>query len=158
MEIKFKKMELKDDEITVKIIGEAFGHKINMKISILQLAKIFGTDQKVGEECESIGFGSFELEEKCEETRELIKKFPNIINGWTKEIKFDYVSVEDGLWKDRSKDPNIIWIFAEDLVGWDNEGILIDFPKEIYDKMLKGKEFEVFVRPLSLVLSIKDKS
>ncbi len=157
MEIPFKEMKLDNDGITVRIIGEAFGYKIPMKVSILQLAKIFGADKEVGEECESIGFGSEELEEKCEETRKLIEKFPNI-KVWNNEVKFDYSSVEDSSWKSKSSNPNIIWVYAEDIVGWNNEGILIDFPKELYDKRLKGKNFEVFVKPFSVKFEIKEDS
>ena len=157
MEISFKEMKLDNDEITVKTTGEAFGYKIPIKLSILQLAKIFGTDREVGEECESIGFGSQELEEKCEETKELIKKFPDI-RVWNNEVKFDYTSVEEISRKSVSSNPNVIQIYAEDIVGWNNEGILTDFPKELYDKELKCKKFEVSVKPFSVIFDIGENS
>jgi len=50
----------------------------------------------------------------------------------------------------RSTDPNIIEIYAEDIVGWDNEGIRIKFPIELYKKLLEGKNFKVFVKLFSV--------
>src|SRR3989338_1115947 len=153
----FKEMKLEEDEITVIIIGEAFGYKIPMKMSILQLAKIFAIDRVVGDECESTSFGSEELEDKCEETRELVRNFPNI-KLWNNKIKFDYVSVTDNSNDRDSSDmkDKVVSIYAEDLVGWNNEGIKISFPKELYVKQLKEKKFDVFVKPFSLILKIKD--
>ncbi len=157
MKIPFKEMKLDDDGIKVRIIGEAFGYKIPMKVSILQLAKIFGRDKEVVEECGKAGFGSEELEEKCEETRGLIEKFPDI-KVWDNKLKFDYVSVEDNSWKRKSSNPDVIQVYAEDLVGWNNEGILIALPKELYDKELRGKQFEMFVKPFLAEFDIKKSS
>lgn len=136
-------MELSEDRNTVKIVGECSGHKVRMEISILQLAKIFGTDREVGDECERIGFGSVELEDKCAETRELIKKFPDV-KVWERKIEFTYVRAS-------ARDEKSVDIYAEDLVGWSNEGLRIDFPKEIFDSELKGK-FRVFATPFSVKL------
>ena len=159
--ITFKKMELLENHNTVKIVGDCFGHQVTMEISILQLAKIFGTDKEISQEVEN-DFGSTEYEDKCDETREYVKKFPEI-KVWNNELEFGYVSVEDQKWvkefrenkfQEKSINPKTIGIYAEDIVGWDNEGIRIDFPKEIYDKDLKGKEFRVFVSPFSVDLRI----
>ena len=75
MKIDFKQMKLLEDNITVKIIGDYLKNKIIIKLSILQIAKIFGTDKKI---IDKLDFGSIEDEYKCDETREYVKKFPNI--------------------------------------------------------------------------------
>lgn len=157
-----RKMKLLENQNTVKIIGDCFGHQVTMEISILQLAKIFGTDKEISQKVET-DFGSTEYEDKCDETREYVKKFPEI-EVWDKELEFGYVSVEDQKWvkefrenkfQEKSINPKTIGIYAEDIVGWDNEGIRIDFPKEIYDKELKDKKFKVFVSPFYVDLRIK---
>jgi plasmid maintenance system antidote protein VapI len=86
-------MELLENQNTVKIIGDCFGHQVTMEISRLQLAKIFGTNKEVLKKVEN-DFGSKEYEDRCEETREYVKKFPEI-KVWNNELGFGYVSVED---------------------------------------------------------------
>ena len=147
----FRSMRLLDDMNTVKIIGDCLGHRVTIKISVLQLAKIFGTDKEVVQEVGD-GFGSEEYEDRCDETREHIKRFPEI-DVLRDELEFGYVSVEDETWAKRSADPQTIGIYAEDIVGWGNEGIRIDFPKEIFNHKLKGKKFRVLVSPFYAVLN-----
>lgn len=146
-------MELLKNQNTVKIFGDCFGHRVIMEISIFQLAKIFGTDKEIVQEVEN-NFGTEEYEDKCNETREYVKKFPKI-DVWDKKLEFDYVSVEDESWAQRTTDPNIIGIYAEDIVGWNNEGIKIKFPKGVFDQELKDKKFKVFVNPFSVELRIE---
>ncbi len=159
MKIIFKKMELLEDGNTVKITGDCFGQEVVIEISILQLAKIFGKDKEVVQEIES-DFGSEEYEDRCDETREYIKRFPEI-DVQDKGLEFGYVSVESRSWVKEfrenkfQKQPTkleMIGIYAEDLVGWNNEGIRIDFPKEIFNRELKDREFKVFVSPFSVEL------
>lgn len=154
-------MELLENQNTVKVIGDCFGHQVIMEILILQLAKIFGTDKEVLKEVEN-DFGSTEYEDRCDETREYVKKFPEI-KVWNNKLEFDYVSVEDQKWVKESREnkfqeklinPETIGIYAEDIVGWGNEGIRIDFPRELYDKELKDKKFGVFVSPFSVDLRL----
>ena len=81
---------------SVVIDGESvspnsWGEKAEIKMSILQLAKIWGTDRISVSEVED-SFGSDELEDKCDETREEVKKFPDF-EFWNKEIKIEDVSV-----------------------------------------------------------------
>lgn len=146
-------MEHLENQNTVKIIGDCLGHHVTMNISILQLAKIFGTDKEVGGELGN-DFGTEEYEDKCDETREYVKKFPEI-NVWNKELEFNYISVENEGWAKKSTNPETIGIYAEDIVGWNNEGLRIDFPKEIYNQKLKEKKFRVFVSPFSVELILE---
>ncbi len=148
--ITFKKMKLLKDQNTVKIVGDCFGHEVLIEISILQLAKIFGTDREVVQEAED-DFGSKEYEDKCNETREYVQKFPEI-DVWNKELEFSYVSVENEGWARRSTNPETIRIYAEDIVGWNNEGIRIEFPKEIFNQKLKDKKFRVFMSSFAVEL------
>lgn len=152
--ITFKKMELTEDQNTVRITGDCFGHEVKIELSILQLAKIFGTDREVGYEIKD-DFGSTEYEDKCEETRKYVKQFPDI-HVWDTEMEFGYVSTEDESWAAKSKDPRKIKIYAEDIVGWDNEGIRIDFPAEVFNKEIKGKKFGVFSSPFYVELKTKE--
>jgi len=154
--IEFKSMKLSEDGRTVIIKGVCLGHHTKIEISILQLAKIFGTDRKVGNKLSEIGFGSEELEDECDETRDYVKKFPEI-TVWERELEFPEVSVEDESWAERSTDPEIIWIHAEDIKGWSNEGLRIDFPKKIYDSELKGKNFGVYATPFYVYLRKDDR-
>jgi len=143
--ITFKGMDLLKDRNTVKIIGDCFGSLVVIEISILQLAKVFGTDRNIGQEIGS-NFGSKEYEDKCEETREYIKKYPNV-EVWDKEIEFKDVSVDIENATRKSMYPETVGIYAEDIVGWDNEAVRIYFPEKVYNQTLKDKKFKVFVSP-----------
>jgi hypothetical protein len=146
---KITSMKLKEsDDNIVQIIGICQEQEAKAELSVLQLAKIFGSDKKVISEVEN-DFGSVEYEDKCEEIKALIKSFPNIKTA-EKEIEFDYVSI--GNIKE-----NAIEIYAEDIVGWNNEGLRIDFPFEIYDKYLQGKKFKVFMTSNKIKFIIEDK-
>jgi hypothetical protein len=136
--IEFKKMKLKEDNVTVEIIGDCFGHKINIELSILQLAKIFGADKDIGAKLQTEGFGSEELEKQCNETRELIEKFPDI-KYWNNKVEFTDPSVSN--WE-QENNKEFIGIFAEDLCGWSNEGIGIKFPTKLYDEIFKEKSIQ----------------
>ena len=137
MVIKMNKAEIKEDK-RVKISGSVasslnYGEKIIIDISILQLAKLWSTDRKIAEELELEGFGSAELEEKCTETLGLLDKFPEI-SIWDKEIEFGEVSFL-GKPNDRDLEDNegkIVRIYAEDLVGWNGEGVEVKLKKEVY--------------------------
>lgn len=150
-------MRLKEDSRTVQIEGEIvnpfkiYKEKINIEMSILQLAKVWGTDRKAVSKVEN-EFGSEELEDLCEETKEEIKNFP--IEFWNKEIKCGYVNTTDKTNDRDSPDmkTQIVRIYGEDLCGWDNEGILVEIPKEIYDKELKGKKIEMILEPVLIKL------
>ena len=43
--------------------------------------------------------------------------------------------------------PETVGIYAEDIVGWDNEAVRIYFPEKVYNQTLKDKKFKVFVSP-----------
>jgi hypothetical protein len=145
MIIKFEKIGLNEEGNTVNIIGDL---GINIKMSILQLAKVWETDKSVMSKLEN-NFGSNELENQCKETRDLIKKFPDIKFD-EKEIKFDDISFRE------TKEENIR-IYAEDIVGWNNEGITIEMSKKIYDENLDRKEFFMILIPNGIKLEIKKK-
>jgi hypothetical protein len=144
--ILIKKTRLLKNKTTVKIIGETtspscYGQEIKADLSILQLAKVWGTDRKIADELSSTGFGSHKLEDKCTETKNLIKKFPNI-SLWNKKTKFDYVKLTD------SKK----MIYAEDIVGWNNEGIRIKISKKIHDYLSEksNKKLSLYMTPFKI--------
>ena len=164
MIIEFKKMELKENSIgkTVQIEGQivnpsGFKDKILIEMSILQLAKIWNTDKKIVTKLKN-DFGSPELEDQCEKTKEKIRKFPNV-EFLDKEIKIDDVYLESSVKYDNTKNnqeikERIIKIFVEDIVGWGNEGIRMDLPKEIYDKAINRKEFKFILTPTLIKLEV----
>src|SRR3989344_3704857 len=91
----FKKMNVSDDELKVSILSEYISEEVTIKMSVLQLAKIFGVDKEVIKEMEGnkcCGYGSVELEEKCKEIREVIKKFPEY-SGEGKTIIIKDISI-----------------------------------------------------------------
>jgi uncharacterized secreted protein with C-terminal beta-propeller domain len=143
MKIDFKKIKLSKDKNSVEITGTP---DTKIKMSILQLARIWGLDKKITEEA-LFHFGSEKLEMQCNETRELIKKFPKIkLEG--REMKISSVDI-------LTKDDKILKIIGEDLCGWNNEGIKIEMSKKIYDKNLDGKEFSMRLNPKEIELRIK---
>jgi hypothetical protein len=145
MKIDFKKIELSKDKNSVEITGT---QDTKIKMSILQLARIWGSDRKITDEA-VFHFGSEKLEMQCNETRELIKKFPNI-KLEEKEIKISFVDI-------LTKDNKTLKIFGEDICGWNNEGIKIEMSKKIYDENLDGKEFSMILMPNGIKLEIKKK-
>ena len=160
--IAFEKMLLSEDQNTVKIIANCFEHRVVVELSILQLAKIFGTDKDVFETMET-SFGSTKYEERCDETRRYVQRFPEI-NIENNTVEFRYVSVTDQEYRaenmqyqaqEASNHPETISVYAEDIVGWDNEGIRIRMPRKIYENELKGTRFGVLVRPFSIDLKTK---
>ncbi len=130
MKINFKKMSIEDDERTALIVGDYKNVEIRIKMSVLQLAKIWGVDKNVTEELDR-GFGSEELEDECEEVRALIKKFPNIKVENNKLIFDGYSFIDETIDRD-SFEKKFVSVFVEDITGWSNEGIEIKIPKEIY--------------------------
>ncbi|MGD9276800.1 MAG: hypothetical protein PVJ67_06535 [Candidatus Pacearchaeota archaeon] len=150
MIIEFKKMKLNGENMQVKILGESVssnshGEKVDISMSILQLAKVWGTDREVSD-LEN-GFGSWELEKQCEETKKLINKFPEV-KFWDKEVEC-YESKIGG------KNGDNIEILGEDISGWNGEGISIEMPFEVYDKEINGKDFDIILTPFTIILRIK---
>jgi hypothetical protein len=140
VEITFKEMSLSFDGRTVFIKGDFFGEVVDVKLSVLQLAKVFGSDKIIAQEAEQ-NFGSEELEDKCTETRDVVKNFPNI-DVWTNNVELS------DCWIDSSEiDKGIIRIFGENMCGWENKGILIRMSREIYGKVLGGKDFKIILTP-----------
>jgi hypothetical protein len=138
--INFEKMKLSEDKRSVFIAGKSFGYSVTIKMSIIQLAKIFGTDRELSG-LDYDGLVSGELEDNCKETREFVQKYPEI-QVWDSFILFDSISVKEV--------ENNIQIFAEDISGWDNEGIYITIPKEIFEKIVNSKILELFVDPFGI--------
>ena len=149
-------MKILDDERNVQIIGEYKDEEVEIKLSVLQFAKVFQCDKEVLKEQEANGWGSIELEDKCEEIREIIRKFPS---GRIRknEIKVDYVSIRDNSRDRDSSDmkEKIVRIYGEDLSGWENEGIMINFPVDLFRKDLKGREFDFILKSDSIELRKK---
>lgn len=126
----------------VRIIADWHGYQATVELSILQLAKIFGTD---GEVIRELGFGNEEYESRCDETRACVERFPNIQVA-DRELEFGSVTVTEHV----ETKPGFVQILAEDIVGWDNEGMSIEVPRVVFDQLKGG--FRVFVRPFSVVL------
>lgn len=149
-------MQILNDERTVKIIGEYKNKEMEIKLSVLQLAKVFQCDKEVLKEQEEYGWGSEELEDKCEEIRDIIKKFPDVEIG-NNEIEVGYTSLVNKSLDRDSEDmkDQVVRVFGEDLCGWGNEGILIRFPVELYNQDLQGKEFDFILKQDSIELKFK---
>jgi hypothetical protein len=149
IEIKFENMKLLKDERTVKIKGKYKGKRIEIILSILQLAKLWNTDKKVLEKLNDPEFdlGYIDLlEYECKETRKMISKFPNVNLPKNKiEIPYPYVDT-------RPTKQHTIMISGMDLCGWDNEGIYIYFPEELYPNELKEKKFDFILKQNSIEL------
>ncbi len=152
MKIEFKEMKLANDGISVEIKGKSvsanyFGEDVDVKMSVLQLAKMWGTDRNAGEACEESGWGSKELEDKCDETKNEIKKFPDV-KYWNKEIE----CYEGGVINNEGE---MVDIYGEDISGWNNEGIIMKMSKEIYDKEIGEKKFKVILNPMTITLRVE---
>ena len=144
LKIKIENFETTNKKVKIKgkIISEINkGKEIKTEISILQLAKIWETDKEVLKELRKTWFGSKELESKCLQTQKLIKKFPKIPTR-NNEVSFDYTSVKDNIINTDSqgKKEELVKIFAEDLNGWEGEGIIITLRKETYKKYFQNKK------------------
>ncbi len=150
IEIKYNDMELLDDSKTVKIIGDYKQKEIIIKLSILQLAKVFNSDKDVLKELNETTWGSTKLEDKCDETKDLVEKFPDV-DIKNNEVKVEYISL-----KPKSKKNSFLNIYGEDLCGWRNEGINIRFPKRFYNKELKDKDFYFILKQDSIILYCVD--
>ncbi len=146
MKIEFKTIKLSEDENTVFIKGYYKDKEIEIKMSILQLAKLWGTDRKITEELDR-DFGSEELEYQCDETRELVSKFPNIKEE-NNELDFDCYSIVGSTLDRDNPERKFVTIFVEDIVGWDNEGIIIKFPTELYNSTFEGKRYQTNVETI----------
>jgi len=146
LSIEFSEMKListnVSDNNTVRITAVCLGKEASVEMSILQLAKIFGTDTEVVEELLVNDFGTEELENKCVETKSLLSRYPDI-NVCGDEIELVFLKVEE-------KGENSVIIYAEDIGGWNNEGIIIELPSAIYDAELKGKNSKVFASPVKI--------
>jgi len=147
--IEFIKMKLSENRRTVLIEGICFDEKVEIEMSILEIAKIFESDAKEISDLE--GFGSEEYEDRCLETQELIKKFPDIPKK-ENEIEFKDVTIGNVLDENYKASNHKIMIYGEDLSGWNNEGIRIKFPTEIYDKYLSNKKFKIYSGEISIKL------
>ena len=144
VEITFKEMSLSSDGRTVFIKGDFFGEVVDLKLSVLQLAKVFGSDRMIVQEAEN-NFGSEELEDKCNETREVVKNFPKI-DVWNNKVELSDCGINSA-----EVDKGIIRIFGENMCGWGNEGVLIRMSREIYGKVLEGKDFKIILTPFSII-------
>jgi hypothetical protein len=151
MEIIFKKIKFIEDTGKVEIEGELVNSdcpikKMLIKMSILQLAKVWSTDRERVSIADN-DFGSAFLEDKCIETRKLVKKFPKV-QLWDKEIDCGEVTSHPVNYKE------YLSLFAEDLCGWNNEGIEIKMSKEFYEKEVKGKRFKLILTPFKIKLGV----
>jgi hypothetical protein len=148
-------MELYPDNNTVCITCNNSGHEVIIELSILQLAKIFGSDTKVISEIEN-KFGTDEYEDKCAETRQLVKEFPKI-KANNKELEFfdNTVSSTNEDLEFLKKFPikeESIRLYGEDIGGWNNEGIRIRIPKVLYNQFLANKQFKIIAEPFKIKL------
>jgi len=162
--IVFKEMNVIREGSTVRILGNLFGEDILVELSILQLAKVFGTDKDILGLVEK-SFGSEEYERECNGTRKYVRSFPDI-DVFDKEIEFfgHKFLIKNSL-VDENRQNNLerispfeletIGIYSEEIVGWNNEGLRIDFPKELFNRFLKDKEIRIFMNPFYLDLRIE---
>lgn len=145
-------MQLVDEDHSVLIVGQSHSHTIQIKMSILQFAKICGSDGDIASDVQA-DFGSQEYEDKCTETKRLVTLFPTI-PIWDKDLLIDEeVEVfNDGI-------PNTsetIQLVTEDIVGWDNEGILLTMPKEFYNLHVKHLHpIQMIISPFKVFLKSK---
>ncbi len=129
MKINFKDMSILENKRKVKIIGYCEGISVEIELSILQLAKVFRTDRKVLKRQEKYGWGNEEFEDKCRETKKLVENYPNI-NILDKSIKFGQINLtQKKIFYDK-KQKICIQIYAEDIFGWNNEGLIINFQED----------------------------
>ena len=145
---------MQDDERTVLIIGDYNNFEIKIKMSVLQLATIWGTDKNVIKELDR-GFGSEELEDRCEEVRNLIKKFPNVKVENNKLVFDSYSFIDETIDRD-SPEKKFVSIFIEDIVGWGNEGIEIKIPKDLYCSKFEKKKYLTRVEEVNKKLIIEE--
>jgi hypothetical protein len=144
MEITFKRMTLLED-LKVDVIGDCEGQEVHIRLSILQLAKAFGTDKEAVSKTEN-GHGSEQLEEACAETRTIIEKFPDVeLSG--NDIEFYDVDTRKA---NVYFDENLIVVFGEDLCGWNGEGVQVHVPLPIYERELEGKDYRMVLKARSV--------
>jgi hypothetical protein len=134
MKINYEKAELIEEDRTIKFVYNFKGNEITVEMSILQLAKIWGTDKGL---FKNFVFGDEELEDKCVETRKLLSNFLDI------KVENNKLDFNDFQLFSRSKDRSLLWV--EDISGWGNEGIRIYVPIKFYDEFLKDKKIGVQV-------------
>lgn len=148
VEVSFKGMSLIEDERSVLIQGKSYNQSLDIKMSILQMAKVFGSDTELASEVDN-DFGSEEYEDRCLETKRLVTQFPEI-SVWNKKLHIENdVQVRD-------LDANTVQVTTQDIAGWDNEGITLSVPKAFYTTYLKPLEpLQMSVSPFSLHLKRK---
>ena len=156
MKINFKKMFMGDDERTVLIFGDYENSEIKIKMSVLQLAKIWGVDKKVLNELGE-GFGSEEFEDKCEDARKLIKNFPNIKTE-NNRLVFESFSFIDETIDGDAMEKRFVSVFVEDICGWGNEGIEMKIPKDIYYSKFGRKKYLTRVEEVNKKLTVEKSS
>jgi len=96
-------------------------------------------------------FGDIDLlEYSCKETRKLISEFPNVKLPRNRiEINFPDIRYP------RKRPAKKVAIWGRDLSGWENEGIGILFPREIFPKELEKKDFIIILKPRLIELKIR---
>ena len=149
VEVSFKEISLEHDEHSVFIKGKSHNHQLQVKMSILQFAKICGTDGELAQEVEA-DFGSIEHEEKCIETKQLVTLFPNI-PVWDKEL-----IIEDQVTIKENTTDKTIELTVKDIVGWSNEGITLSMPQEFYNLHVKPLQpIQLSISPFTLYIKSK---
>jgi hypothetical protein len=147
MKIKFEKICLSEDKRSVVINGKYKRNFLKISLSILEIAKVWGTDKTIIEKVRN-SFGSEEYEDGCNETREKISDFPNIKieNNLIEIDEIDLVT----------KDESVIKLIGEDITGWGNEGIEILIPLEAYRKLRKQNPKKMFLESKSITIEGMD--
>jgi hypothetical protein len=147
MDVTFKTMKRLADN-TVEIIGEFQGQAVPIRLSILQLAKAFGTDKDVVSE---VDFGSAQLEERCTETRAIIERFPDVeLNGI--EVELTDIGIHQA---NDDLHEHLIVVIGEDLYGWSGEGVQVHLPIPIYERELEGKKYRMVLKARSVDFPLK---
>ncbi len=127
----------------VEINCDCEGQKATVEISILQLARVYRCDKKVLEKLEEQIFGSYELEQECKEILEIIKNYPSVKINRDKiiceDVRFDVNLKERVIFNSENMTCSF---YSEDLVGWNNEGILVTIPAALFKEKLDGNAFQ----------------
>ena len=154
VEIQFKNMKLLDER-NVSIIGSYKNQEITIKMSVLQLAVLLGTDKGVFEKYLEFNYNPKVLEEECEETRKAVENFSGMKFKRVERICHTVDIYGKPTPFNKYFEGDIVKIFTEDLSGWDNEGIIIKMPKQIFDSMIGKKEMIIMLTPESIVFEEK---
>lgn len=122
---KIQSMEVMGDRVTARVIAEYQGQPVTAYMSLLELAKIFETDEEVVSQADN-NFGSLKLERRLSEIQSVIGKYPDVTLA-SNQLVLEGV-------KSRECSDGSIKLTCEDMVGWDGEGIKVLFSRKAFSR------------------------